>query len=140
MPAPEDLMIRLENDQSSEERAVIRAINEAAFGGHEEADLVETLRAGGEVVISLVAELDHRLVGHLLFSRMWIETADGLLTAVALAPVAVLPEHQRQGVGGRLIRKGLDMLRDRNEKIVLVVGHADYYPLFGFSTEKARAL
>src|SRR5437588_9141311 len=71
---------------------------------------------------------------------MRIETQTGLLAAVALAPVAVLPEHQRLGVGGRLIRKGLEMLRTRGETIVIVVGHPDYYPLFGFSTEKARAL
>jgi putative acetyltransferase len=140
MPAAEDLVIRLENSESAEERAAIRAINQAAFGGQEEADLVDKLRAGGDALLSLVATSQTRLVGHLLFSRMWIETADGLLAAVALAPVAVLPEHQRQGVGGRLIRKGLDMLRARSETIVIVVGHADYYPLFGFSAEKARPL
>jgi len=57
-----------------------------------------------------------------------------------LAPVAVLPEHQRRGVGGRLIRYGLELLRARGEKITLVVGHPDYYPRFGFSTQKARSL
>jgi putative acetyltransferase len=119
---------------------VIRSIHEAAFGGLEEADLVDQLRTGGDVLISLVAELEGRIVGHVLFSRMWIETAGGLVSAVALAPVAVLPDQQRQGIGGRLIRFGLDLLRERGERIVIVVGHPDYYPQFGFSREKAWAL
>jgi putative acetyltransferase len=140
MPSKEDLIIRVENSQSAEERVLLRSINATAFGGTEEADLVDRLRADGNVVLSLVAEMQERLVGHLLFSRMWIETQGGLVTAVALAPVAVLPEHQRQGVGGRLIRKGLDLLRCQGEKIVIVVGHPDYYPLFGFSAANARSL
>ena len=57
-----------------------------------------------------------------------------------LAPVAVLPEHQRRGIGGRLIRRGLDLLREWGEQIVIVLGHPDYYPRFGFCSEKARSL
>ena len=57
-----------------------------------------------------------------------------------MAPISVLPEHQRQGIGGRLIRYGLDLLRNRGEHIVIVLGHPGYYPRFGFSCEKARAL
>jgi putative acetyltransferase len=71
---------------------------------------------------------------------MWIDTPAGSIAAVALAPVAVLPEHQRRGIGGLLIRHGLELLRDRGERIVIVVGHPDYYPRFGFSPEKAKAL
>jgi putative acetyltransferase len=140
MASAEDLLIRLEKGESAEERAMIRAINEAAFGGQQEADLVDRLRVDGHGVLSLVAEWEERLVGHLMFSRMWIDTPDRPVTAVALAPVAVLPEHQRQGVGGRLIRYGLGLLRAQGETIVIVVGHPDYYPLFGFSAEKARSL
>jgi len=133
--------IRVEDRDSSEEHSVIRTINEAAFGGPDEADLVDKLRTDGHALISLVAELDAGLVGHILFSRMWIRSQAGaLISAVALAPVAVLPEHQRRGVGGRLIRHGLELLRARGEKITLVVGHPDYYPRFGFSTQKARSL
>jgi len=119
---------------------MIRSINEAAFGGLEEADLVDKLRTAGDALLSLVAELETRIVGHVLFSRMWIETPGALVPAVALAPLAVLPAHQRRGIGGRLIRYGLDCLRARDEKIVIVVGHPDYYPRFGFSSEKARPL
>lgn len=134
------MRVRGENGENAAERLVIRSIHEAAFGGPEEADLVDQLRAAGDVLLSLVAKLEGRIVGHVLFSRMWIETPRGLVPAVALAPVAVLPEQQRRGIGGRLIRYGLGLLRDRGEKIVIVVGHPDYYPRFGFSGEKARSL
>jgi putative acetyltransferase len=92
------------------------------------------------VLLSLVAELDHRIVGHVLFGRMSIETTGASIPVVALAPIAVLPGYQRQGVGGQLIRHGLDWLRHRGERIVLVLGHPGYYPRFGFSAEKARSL
>ena len=134
------MTVRYENSESSEERRVIRSINEAAFHGPEEADLVDKLRIGGDLFISLVAEIDERIAGHIVFSRMWIESSGSLIPAVALAPVAVLPEYQRQGIGGKLIRHGLELLSGQGEKIVIVVGHADYYPRFGFSSEKAQSL
>jgi putative acetyltransferase len=139
-PIADDVVVRGENSEDAGERSLIHSINEAAFGGPDEADLVDKLRAGGHALISLVAELEKRIVGHILFSRMWIETPSGLVSAVALAPMAVLPEFQRRGIGGRLIRCGLDLLRARGEKIVIVVGHPNYYPRFGFSSEKARTL
>jgi putative acetyltransferase len=71
---------------------------------------------------------------------MLIETSAAHVSAVALAPMAVLPQHQRKGIGEQLIRHGIDMLRERGEKIILVVGHPDYYPRFGFSADKASAL
>lgn len=133
--------IRVEDIESAEERSSIHLVNEAAFGGSEEATLVDKLRADGHVLLSLVAELESGIVGHILFSRMWIKNpTSALVSAVALAPVAVLPEHQRQGIGGRLIRHGLELLRGQGEKIVIVLGHPGYYPKFGFSVEKARLL
>ena len=71
---------------------------------------------------------------------MWIKTPSKLVPAVALAPVAVLPEHQRKGIGQRLIVHGLELLKNQGEGIVIVVGHPDYYPRFGFSSAKAMAL
>jgi putative acetyltransferase len=141
LSADDSVNIRVEDSDSFKERSVIRTINEVAFGGPDEADLVDKLRADGHALISLVAELDAGLVGHILFSRMWIRSQAGaLVSAVALAPMAVLPEHQRKGIGGRLVRYGLELLRGRGEKIAIVVGHPDYYPRFGFSTEKAQSL
>jgi len=132
-----DVTIRAE---IAADHSVIRQVNEAAFGGAEEADLIESLRQEGVVLLSLVAVLDGRIVGHILFSRMSIDTASGAAAAVALAPLAVVPRCQRQGIGGTLIREGLDQLHGLGDRIVIVVGHPDYYPRFGFSTALARAL
>ena len=79
-------------------------------------------------------------MAHILFSRMSVETSEGPVAAAALAPIAVLPELQRRGIGGELIRYGLDLLRARGERIVIVLGDPDYYPRFGFSRDKARPL
>lgn len=131
------IVIRWEQDA---DRSAIRLVNQAAFGTSEEADLVDALRADGVVLRSAVAETAGDVVGHVLFSRMWIDTAHAAIDAVALAPVAVLPSHQRQGVGDRLIRFGLAALREAGERIVLVVGHPPYYPRFGFSTALASGI
>src|SRR4051794_12247036 len=111
-----DVRIRAE---ATNDYGAIRRINQAAFNGSEEADLVESLRKNRLVLLSLVADLDGRAVAHILFSRMAIDTAAGAVDAVALAPMAVLPEYQRQGIGGRLIRRGLDDLRRCGEAIVI---------------------
>ena len=91
-------------------------------------------------MLSLVAEVDGRIVGHVLFSRMTVETAQGRVDAVSLAPMAVLPGYQGRPIGSQLVRRGLARLRDRGERIVIVLGHEHYYPRFGFSSEKARNL
>jgi putative acetyltransferase len=101
VPSGDKATVRCENTKDPDERSRVRSVNEAAFGGPDEADLVDKLHSEGVVLASLVAELDKRIVGHILFSRMSIETAGGALPAVALAPVAVLPEYQRQGIGQR---------------------------------------
>lgn len=135
---PEDnVVIRRENPEDSQELLAIHSVNEAAFGSQDEADLVDRLRAEGVVLASLVAEMQERIVGHILFTRMSIETASGSVPATALAPMAVLPQHQRRGIGGQLIRHGLNLMHEQGERIVIVVGHPDYYPRFGFSTKKA---
>jgi len=140
MPSETNIAIRAENAQDEEETAAIRRINEIAFGGNEEAELVDNLRTTEAVLVSLVAINEGQLVGHVLFSRMSIQTAECSVPAVALAPIAVLPDFQRKGIGEKLIRHGLDLLRSSGEQIVIVVGHPDYYPRFGFSVEKARDL
>jgi putative acetyltransferase len=132
-----DVLIRLER---FEDRVQIRVVNEAAFGRPDEADLVDLLREEGDSLLSLVAEIDGGIVGHILFSRMSIETAQGDIPSVSLAPMAVLPSHQRRGIGGELINRGLDELCSMEEKVVLVLGHEHYYPRFGFSSAAARNL
>ena len=129
--------IRLEHrgDESD-----IRFVNEAAFGRSAEADLVEQLRRDDDAVASFVAESHEQIVGHILFSRVVIEAKEGSVSSVALAPAAVLASHQRQGIGSGLIRFGLEALRERGEKSVLVLGHPEYYGRFGFSLAAARSL
>lgn len=127
-------------DEQACDREQVRKVNEAAFGRSDEADLIDRLVAEGAVLLSLVAEVEGQIVGHILFSRMTVETAHGPVAAVSLAPMAVLPEHQNRQVGSELVRRGLAQLRDRGERIVIVLGHEHYYPRFGFSSEKARHL
>lgn len=108
--------------------AAIRAVNLAAFEGSEEADMVDRVRQNGGTQLSLVAETGSEIVGHILFS----EVAVGEATGMGLAPMAVLPAHQRRGVGTTLIEHGLDLLRARGCGFVIVLGHPGYYPRFGF--------
>jgi putative acetyltransferase len=110
----------------------IRQVNLEAFGQRAEADLVEALRAAGQISVSLVALQEGRVVGHILFSPVSIDSAQGTQAAVGLAPMAVLPQQQRQGVGSELIRHGLDACRRVGHAIVVVLGHPEYYPRFGF--------
>ena len=93
-----------------------------------------------QALLSLVVEFDRSIVGHIMFSRMSIKTSTELISAVSLAPVAVVPEHQRRGIGGLLIQHSLQLLRARDERIVIVLGHPEYYSRFGFSSAKASSL
>jgi putative acetyltransferase len=122
------------------DHAAVREVNRLSFGQEDEANLVDALRGGGYTRLSLVAERNGVVVGHLLFSSLPIDTAAKIVEALALAPMAVLPGHQRQGVGSQLIRDGLAMCRERGHRIVVVLGHAEYYPRFGFSTALAERL
>ena len=117
----------------------IRSLNTLAFDGRtEEAELVDELRDTGELVLSLVAHNSTGIVGHVAFSRLVVETADGPVGGVALAPVGVHPTCQESGVGSELIRTGLEMLDESDEQVVLVVGNPSFYGRFGFSTAAGK--
>jgi putative acetyltransferase len=118
----------------------IREVNRLAFGQDAEARLVDRLRADGLVVSSLVATEGPRVIGHLLFSELPIETDSAVIRGAALAPMSVIPSHQRQGIGSFLVREGLEECRRGGVAVVVVLGHLDYYPRFGFSTERAKCL
>lgn len=118
----------------------IREVNRLAFAGDEEARLVDRLRADGEFIVSLVAVDDDAVVGHALFSRLPIERGGDVVRAAALAPVAVRPDRQRQGIGSALIRRGIALCRERGCAAVVVLGHPEYYPRFGFSAGRAANL
>jgi len=122
---------------AASDHSAIRRVVSAAFDRPDEADLVERLRADGDAMFELVEIEGETLVGHILFSRMW---ADSLNLYAALAPVSVRPDLQNRGTGGRLVRAGLDAAKEFGAAAVIVLGHPDYYPRFGFSTEAARGL
>ena len=122
---------------------VIAALTTAAFAGvfpdgpGGEAAIIAGVRAEGAVLVELVAETAGRIVGHVLFSRM---TCDPPALVAGLGPVAVDPDLQRQGTGAALCRTGLERCRELGVAGVVVLGHPDYYPRFGFSAAAAAPL
>jgi len=120
----------------------IHEVHASAFGQENEAVLVEELRGspGYDAELSLVAERDGRVIGHILFSPIAIRTARDPTTALVLAPMAVLAEHQNAGVGSQLVRRGLDACRRLGHRLVVVVGHPEFYPRFGFRPTSRRGL
>lgn len=118
----------------------IRQLNRLAFGGDDEARLVDALRAGGHAALSIVAVMNREVVGHILFSHLSIVTATGTIPALALAPMAVLPMFQRHGLGSALVRGGLRVCKEQGHRIVVVLGHAGFYPRFGFTAKLAEPL
>jgi putative acetyltransferase len=125
--------------EAAGDAVAVHALLQTAFGGTAEATLVNELRAGGELVLALVAaEGTERIVGYVGFPRLQIETAEGSRPAVGLAPLAVASSHQGRGIGGALVRAGLAQLIARREDIVFVLGDPALYGRFGFSTEDAR--
>ena len=110
----------------------IRYVNEQAFGQKEEAEIIDKLRKRDVVTLSLVAVQADQIVGHILFSPVSVESEHSSFEAITLAPMAVLPEYQRKGIGSQLVRVGLEECRRLGHEIVVVLGHPDYYPRFGF--------
>ncbi|NTW37731.1 MAG: N-acetyltransferase [Syntrophobacteraceae bacterium] len=119
-------------DEQTCDCAQVRLLNELAFGRPEEADIVDRLRVRCKDLLSLVALVEDRVVGHVLFSPTAVESHEGRIRGMGLAPIAVLPEYQGQRIGSRLVDAGLEILRVRSCPFVIVLGHADYYPRFGF--------
>jgi putative acetyltransferase len=116
----------------------IGAVLRAAFPSALEAELVEALVAAGDATLSLVAERDGRIVGHILCSRMEVEAEGDQIQSVGLAPLAVQPEFQREGIGAALIREALARSQAEGEEMMFVLGEPAYYGRFGFSAETAR--
>lgn len=150
------LVVRLETPADIN---AVRDVNRLAFGREAEGRLVDELRAAGET-ISLVADLDGRVVGHLLFSPVKIEDRkaagqgeagqagagqkeaglEAAIPALALAPLAVRPEFQNRGIGSALVYAGLEQCRRLGHRLVIVLGHPDYYPRFGFIPARAQGI
>jgi len=114
------------------DHAAVRRINLRAFETTLEADLVDAVRPAAQPLVSLVAELDGAVVGHILFTPVMVRDGETTSSAIGLGPMAVLPELQRRAIGSRLVEAGLEACRELGEHAVVVLGHADYYPRFGF--------
>jgi putative acetyltransferase len=110
----------------------IREINMSAFGAESEAALVDALRKSGVPLISLVADEDKTVIGHIMFSPVTIDNGCAAISVAGLAPMTVLPEFQRKGVGSLLVKEGLEQCKQEGYSAVVVLGHPEYYPRFGF--------
>lgn len=122
-------MIEIRKEEPGDIGAV-RRLNEAAFEDGPEADLVDKLRGACDHYGSFVAVDQGVVVGHILFTPVTLD--DGGLVGMGLAPMAVLPSRQKQGIGSLLVRYGLEYFRNAGCPFIIVLGHPDYYPRFGF--------
>jgi putative acetyltransferase len=120
--------------------AGIRKVLGQAFGSGAEASLVDKLRGAGAGVVSLVAEDQGLVVGHIYFTRVGLQEGGEQLALLGLGPMGVLPERQRQGIGSRLVAAGLEACREEEADAVVIVGHPEYYPRFGFRPASAFGL
>lgn len=125
------MIIRVE---SKSDYKYIRIINIEAFPSSAEADLIEKLRGVNIDLISLVAEVDEVLVGHIFFSPATLENDGSDLRIIGLGPMAVLPQYQNKGIGYKLVNSGLQQCINNGYDAVVVLGHPEYYPRFGFKS------
>jgi putative acetyltransferase len=124
-------MIDVRDESPDDWQAVYRVVS-SAFGRSSEAELVGQLREAGDSVVSLVADDDGQIVGHVLLSKM-----DAPFPALALAPVSVIPTRQRSGIGSALIKRAASEARDQGWAAIFVLGDPNYYKRFGFDQEAA---
>jgi putative acetyltransferase len=125
-----DVRVTTIRAERPEDISAVRRVNELAFGRPEEADAVDRLRQAKMMFLSLVAEDGGAIV----------ECAGQRVVGMGLAPLAVIPDRQRQGIGSDLVRRGLDLLRADGSPFVLVLGHPAYYPHFGFERASVHGL
>jgi putative acetyltransferase len=133
------IVIRKEthNDVCAITEVTIAAFKTLEISNHTEQFIIEALRAAKALTVSLVAEMDGRVIGHIAFSPVII--SDGTSNWYELGPVSVLPAYQRQGIGKALIQEGLSRLKDMNARGCCLVGHPDYYRTFGFTNVSGLA-
>ena len=127
-------------EEQPHDRPGVLQLNRDAFGGDGEAELIDKLHADGLVAVSLVAEEDGRIIGHILLSRLRLEMDGRLLRGLTLAPMAIAPARQRQGKGSGLVKAAIEAARQIGADAIIVLGHPGFYPRFGFSAQDAAKL
>lgn len=133
-------MIEIREEQKEDYDAV-QIVNDRAFGTPEEGRIVNILREKCQDTLSLVAVLDGKIVGHIFFSPATIDPGDKKqVIGTGLAPMAVLPEHQKQGIGSLLVNEGIRRIKETRCPFILVAGHINYYPRFGFERASTYGL
>lgn len=126
--------VKIRQENKDDINAVFE-VNTLAFKQNNEANLVDLLRQSNTFIpeLSIVATLDNKIIGHILFTKIKIVNDDKNETeSLALAPMAVIPAFQQKGIGGQLIKSGLEKAKELGYKSVIVLGHEHYYPKFGF--------
>jgi putative acetyltransferase len=131
------ITIRKENEN---DHMKIKQINDEAFGQPQEGMVVDKLRKLDANALSLVAEIDGILVGHIFYSTAEIESDNERIVGMGLAPMAVLPEYQKQGIGKKLITESINLLVQKATPFIIVLGHDNYYPKFGFETASKHGI
>lgn len=116
-------------EERPDDVAAVREVNRRAFGQDQESNIVDALRTNGGALLSLVATVNGQVTGHIMYSPV---TVAGNVKGAALGPMAVVPERQRQGIGTKLVETGNRKIKDAGHPFIIVVGHAEYYPRFGF--------
>lgn len=127
-------------EEKQEDYDAVRIVNDQAFGQQEEGRIVDMLRGACEETVSLVAVSDERTVGHIFFSPVIIQHQDIPIIGMGLAPMAVLPEFQNQGIGSLLVKEGIRQIQDSDCPFIIVLGHIDFYPRFGFERASIHSL
>lgn len=118
----------------------IKEVNDKAFGQTEEGRVIDKIRNSDAEVLSLIAEEGNKIVGHIFYSSAEIEWNNKIIKGMGLAPMAVLPEYQKLGIGKRLIHESLNILMKKEHSFIIVLGHEDYYPKFGFETASKHGI
>ena len=132
-------MIKFRQEEPGDQLA-IRRVNEQGFGGGQEADMVDALRQANAIVLSMVALENDYIIAHILFTEVDLVQADSQFKGLGLGPMAVLPSHQRKGIGTQLLKIALDKCRRLDYDFVVVLGYPEFYSKFGFSPAKPHGI
>ena len=127
-------------EEMKEDYDAIQTVNDRAFGTPEEGRIINKLREVCVDTLSLVAVSNEKIVGHIFFSPVTIDNEDEQIIGMGLAPMAVLPEFQNQGIGSMLVIEGLRRIKETNCPFIIVIGHIHYYPRFGFERASKHKL